>query len=292
MSALAVAGLMCFASAQRAPAGKSIVPKPTPKPHKSTTYKKVKKDTGEFKTRVVSAIPASGKVKKHTVTCTYSTAVESVATTAPYEDPVTHVVTNVTTTTYVTHYFKTCTNIKTGKKTTKEYKPGDGTTTGTEHDVVVPPVQIQKSGSFYTQRVGFFWVPAAYYSGIQAAITVDGKPAAGSAIARVKEVRLYPGYGPTTKAIDCTAGALIPFDAAKQTAEGSDCAMVYFQPSRLQPDGVYQVSMEITWTVDVNIPDVANEVIELQSDGQLDLEVLELQSVVVCQSNDPKDCKG
>jgi hypothetical protein len=160
--------------------------------------------------------------------------------------------------------------------------------------VKVKPVAVRSSGKFWTQKPSFFWIDSRHFSNQPLAVDIVGPNAdrGATAVGRVAIVEMYPGFGPRSQSIDCTSGAVHAYDRTKANdAQANDCAITFFQTSRVQPDGVYKVEMRVVWDVVATINGVAQDVEQLEATTFVDVEVRELQAIVVCESTTTSGCR-
>jgi hypothetical protein len=103
---------------------------------------------------------------------------------------------------------------------------------------------------------------------------------------------MYPGFGPRSQSIDCTSGAVHPYDRTRPNdAQANDCAITFFQTSRIQPDGVYKVEVRVVWDVAATINGEVQPPEQLEATTLLNVEVRELQAIVVCESTTTSGCR-
>jgi hypothetical protein len=262
---------------------------------KEIKYRRASESRGVFTGRVVTTAGRRVTTTQSHFSCRNWSTIVIVETTESSTDPVTKKVTVVSVKTPETHYWRQCKNLVTGVLGPEREVPLGSPGGDESYTVDVPKPKIYKSGEFFTQRLGYFWVPPKYYTGFYVPVILGGKATPGvTAFARAEYIELYPGYGPPSKSIDCTNGAAHPLDLSTDYFEQqNDCALIYYQPSRVQTDGTYKVTMLVYWTVDVDFPgELFDKTIPLESRSEMNLDVRELQSIVVCESNDPNGCRG
>ncbi len=200
--------------------------------------------------------------------------------------------------TTITHYWKQCFSVATGRPTGPPREiPGDngGTPGGIETwTAVVPDPRILRENQtrFLAQRLAYVWLPPEYFNGIAVSLqSSSGTVVSGGATARATDVVIHPGWGDAGNAINCTEQAQFPYDRNVGYWDQRSCPLLFMKSSIDEPGGTYTIRATVTWAVTAIIDGEVADPAVIVTEGETTVRVEELQALVTCVGGQEAACQ-
>ncbi len=191
--------------------------------------------------------------------------------------------------------WRSCPGHDGGRGIGQPFPVADFTPDGLETAVIRPESPVMRfHGAWFTQRVGYVFVDAAF--GTRRTVAMEGDP--GQADLVLEDAVFDPGIS-TKAGLDartCTREEILaPYDSSREHVDQDSCSFIYYVSSFKQAGGRYVARLRFRWRVEQirfasgAVENPANLILESDSPARPVL-VEEIQSVVPCKSISANGC--